>query len=98
MRADSPDVMIAKRLLDQAKLHGFAFHRIAADEDAPLIGKRVGSDWVDIIHIAGFSRDCLAMRQRTSSLILLRSALVQRRVQGSALDVLHEVLTWEPPP
>jgi hypothetical protein len=41
---DSPDVVIAKRLLNRAKLRGFAFHRIAPHEDAPLVGKRVGSD------------------------------------------------------
>jgi len=51
------------------------------------VGNRVSGDWVDIIHIEGFSRDCLALRQRTSSLILPGSELVQRRVEGSALDV-----------
>jgi len=60
---DSPDVVIAKRLLDHAKLQGFTFHRTAPDQDAPLIGKRAGSNWIDIIHIAGFSRDCLAIPQ-----------------------------------
>ncbi len=98
MGVDSPDVVIAKRLLDQAKLRGFAFRRTAPGEDGPLEGHRVSGGWVDIIHIAGFSRDCSALRQRTSSLILPRGALVERRVEGSALDVLNEVLTWEPPP
>ncbi|MGH3753847.1 MAG: hypothetical protein ACRDRP_14335 [Pseudonocardiaceae bacterium] len=98
MGVDSPDVVIAKGLLDQARLRGFAFWRIAPGEDAPLVGRRVGADWVDVLHLAGFSRDCLALRQRTSALILLGGALVQRRVEGSAIDVLHEVLTWEPPP
>ncbi|MGH3753786.1 MAG: hypothetical protein ACRDRP_14020 [Pseudonocardiaceae bacterium] len=91
---DSPDVVIAKGLLDQAKLGGFAFRRTAPGEDGPLVGHRAGGDWVDVLHIAGFSRDCLAVRQRTSSLILPGGALVQRRVEGSAI----EVLTWEPPP
>ncbi len=98
MGVDSPDVVIAKRLLDHAKLRGFAFQRAAPGEDGPLVGKRVNGGWVDIIHIAGFSRDCLAMRQRTSSLILPGNGLVERQVEGSALDVLNEVLTWEPPP
>ncbi len=98
MGVDSPDVVIAKRLLDQAKLCGFAFRRTAPGEDGPLVGHRVNGDWVDIIEIAGFSRDCLAVRQRTSSLIVPGSALVDRRVEGSAIDVLNEVLTWEPPP
>jgi hypothetical protein len=92
---DSPDVVIAKRLLDHAKLRGFEFQRIAPGEDGPLVGNRASDDWVDIIHIEGFSRDCLALRQRTSSLIVPGDALVQRRVDGSALDVLNEVLTWE---
>ena len=98
MEVDSPDVVIAKRLLDHAKLRGFAFWRAAPGEDGPLVGHRVGDDRLDIIHIAGFSGDCLAVRQRTSSLILPGGALVERRVEGSALDVLNEVLTWEPPP
>jgi hypothetical protein len=92
---DSPDVVIAKRLIDHAKLRGFEFQRITPGEDGPLVGNRVSGAWVDIIHIEGFSRDCLALRQRASSLIVPGNALVQRRVDGSALDVLNEVLTWE---
>lgn len=93
---DSPDVAVAKRLLDQAKRSGFAFQRAALGVDAPLVGYRVSDDWLDLIHLEGFSRDCLAWRQRTSSLIVSADALVQRRVQGSALEVLSEVLTWQP--
>lgn len=96
--ADSPEVVIAKRLLDHAKRAGFTFQRAALGVDGPLVGHRVGDDWMDLIHIEGFSRDCLAWRQRTSALIVSADALVRRRVQGSALDVLHEVLTWEPRP
>lgn len=95
MGDDSPDVVLAKRLLDYAKLRGFEFQRIAPGEDGPLVGNRVSGDWVDIIHIEGFSRDCLALRQQTSPPIVPGDALVQRRVDGSALDVLNEVLTWE---
>lgn len=98
MGDDSPDVVIAKRLLDHAKLRGFEFQRIAPGEDGPLVGNRVNGDCVDIIHIEGFSRDCLALRQRISSLIVPADALVQRRAEGSALDVLNEVLTWETGP
>ena len=98
MGVDSPDVVIAKRLLDHAKLRGFEFRRAAPGEDGPLVGQRMGGDWVDIVHIAGFSRNCVAVRQRTSSLILPGGALVERRVDGNALHVLNEVLTWEPPP
>lgn len=50
MEADSPDVVIAKQLLDHAKRDGFTFQ------------------------------------------------LMQRRVEGSALDVLQDVLTWQPEP
>jgi hypothetical protein len=98
MGMDSPDVVIAKRLIDDAKSRGFAFRRTRPGEDAPLVGKRVGSSWVDVIHIAGFGRDCLAVRQRTSSLILPGGGLMERQVEGSAVEVLNEVLTWEPPP
>lgn len=98
MGVDSPDVVIAKRLLDHAKLRGFAFRRAAPGEDGPLVGQRMSGDWVDIVHIAGFSRGCVAVRQRTSSLIVPEGALVERRVEGSALNVLNQILTWEPPP
>jgi hypothetical protein len=94
MGVDSPDLVLAKQLLDQTKLRGFVFRRLAPGEDAPLRGHRVSGDRVDIIHIAGFSRDCFAMRQRTSPLIIPESELVERRVEGSALDVLNEVLSW----
>jgi hypothetical protein len=96
MGVDSQDVVIAKRLLDQLKLHGFQFERIAPGEDGPLIGNRVTGNCVDMIHIEGFSRDCFAWRQRSSSLIFPGGGLVERRTDGSALDVLNEVLTWEP--
>lgn len=94
MEVDSPDLVLAKQLLDQTKLCGFVFRRLAPDEDAPLVGHRINGDRVDIIHIAGFSRDCFAVRQRTSPLIIPGNGLMERRVEGSALDVLHEVLTW----
>lgn len=95
MLTESPDLVMAMRLLDQAKLRGFEFWRIVPGEDGPLVGYRVSGTCVDIIHIAGFSRDCLAMRQRTSSLIVAGNGLVERRVEGSALDVLNEALTWQ---
>ncbi len=94
--ADSPEVVTAKRLLDHAKRGGFTFQRAAQGADGPLVGHRVGDDWVDLIHLEGFSHDCFAWRQRASSLVVSADALVQRRVQGSVLDVLNEVLTWEP--
>jgi hypothetical protein len=96
--ADNSDVVIAKRLLDHAKWGGFTFHRAAPGPDGPLVGNRIGVDWVDWIHIKGFSHDCIAWRQRTSSLIVSADALVHRRVQGSALAVLNEVLTWDQRP
>jgi hypothetical protein len=80
---DSPEVVIAKRLLDHAKQSGFAFRRTSPGEDAPLVGHRVSGDWEDILHIAGFSRDCLAVRQRTSSLILPGGAVVDHRVRAA---------------
>lgn len=96
MGAESPDVVIAKRLLDQLKLVGFQFQRIAPGEDGPLVGNRVTGNCVDVIRLEGFSRGCGAWRERRSSLILPGGGLVERRVDGSALDVLTEVLSWEP--
>jgi hypothetical protein len=61
------------------------------------VGNRVTGDWVDAIHIEGFSSGCVAWRKRTSSLIVPGEGLVERRVHGSALDVLNEVLAWQLP-
>lgn len=76
MGTDTPDLAIAKRLLDELKVAGFQFHRVAPGEDGPLVGNRVSGDWVDLIHVEGFSRDCFAWRKRTSSLIVPGSALL----------------------
>ncbi len=95
--ADSQDGVIAKRLLNYARQGGFTFQRVAPGADGPLVGHRIGDGWADLIHIEGFSRDCFAWRKRTSSLVVPGSALVERQVEGSALDVLHEVLTWQQP-
>lgn len=95
MAADSPDLVIAMWLLDHLKLRGFQFHRAAPGVDGPLVGHRVSGDWEDTIHLAGFSRDCLAWRRRTCSLLVPGDALVEQRTHGSALTLLNEVLTWE---
>ncbi len=65
MSTDSPDLVIAKRLLDHLKLRGFQFQRTAPGADGPLVGNRVTGPWTDTIHIQGFSRDCYAWRKRT---------------------------------
>ncbi|MGH3811475.1 MAG: hypothetical protein ACRDUV_03320 [Pseudonocardiaceae bacterium] len=70
MSVDSPDLVIAKRLLDHLKRRGFQFQRVAPGEDGPLVGHRVSGAWEDTVHIQGFSRDCFAWRKRTSSLIV----------------------------
>jgi hypothetical protein len=46
--AESPDLLIAKRLLDYLKLQGFEFHRVAPGEDGPLMGNRVSDNWLDL--------------------------------------------------
>ncbi len=94
MQTDSPDLVIAKRLLDYLKALGFQFQRAGPGEDGPLVGHRVSDDWLDLVHIEGFSHDCFAWRKRTSSLIVPGSGLVERRANGSALNVLNEVLMW----
>ncbi|MGB6163637.1 MAG: hypothetical protein WCF33_01880 [Pseudonocardiaceae bacterium] len=84
-----------KQLLDHARLCGFTFQRTAPGVDAPLVGHRVSDDWIDLIYIEGFSRDCSAWREWTFSLIVSQDELgqCQRRVEGSAVHVLNEVLT-----
>jgi hypothetical protein len=95
MTADGRDVAAAKLLLDILKLRGFQFRRVAPGEDGPVVGDRVTDDWVDLIHIEGFSRDCFAWRKRTSSLIVPGDGLVEHRANGDALTVLNEALSWE---
>ena len=81
--ADSPDLALAKRLLDDVKRRGFQLRRAAPGEDGPLVGHRVSGDCVDLIHIEGFSRDCFAWRKRTSSLIVPGAGLVERQVMAA---------------
>lgn len=96
MRTDSPDLVIAMRLLDSLKLCGFEFLRSGPGEDGPLIGHRINGDHVDLVLIEGFSRDCFAWRQRITSLIIPGSGQVERQIGGSAIEVMNDVLTWEP--
>jgi hypothetical protein len=56
----------------------------------------VSREWVDMIHIEGFSRNCLAWRKRILSLIVPGGGLVERRARSDALSVLNDVLSWEP--
>lgn len=83
------------RLLDGAKLRGFQFRRTAPGPDGPLLGIRHGGDWTDTIHLGGFSRDCYAVRERSTPLVVPGDVLVERRVTGDALNVLNMVLTWD---
>ncbi|MFN2497084.1 MAG: hypothetical protein ABR608_14445 [Pseudonocardiaceae bacterium] len=95
MASDSPDLVIAKRLLDYAKAQGFWFQRVAEGPDGALLGTRHTGDWADTLYLSGFSRDCYAMRERKTSLVVPGGALVERRAIGDALNVLNTVLTWE---
>lgn len=94
MTADSPDLVIAKRLLDHVKAQGFRFQRVAGGPDAALLGTRHADEWTDIVYLDGFSRGCYALRERTTSLVVPGGTLVERRVTGGALNVLNSVLTW----
>jgi hypothetical protein len=92
---DSPEVAAAKRLLDDAKDRGFAFERTGPGADAPLLGVRETTDWVDEIILAGFWQpdSCCAIRHHRSPLVVISDALpVAVRVSGDALTVLHTVL------
>ena len=95
MGADSPDLVIAKRLLDHAKARGFQFQRVAEGPDGALLGTRRTGEWADTLYLNGFSRDCYALRERTTSLVVPGHALVELRATGDALNVLNTVLTWE---
>lgn len=95
METDSPDLVIAKRLLDHVKAQGFQFQRVAEGPDGALLGIRRTHDWTDTLFIDGFTRGCYAMRERTTSLVVPGSALVEHRTSGGALTVLHTVLAWE---
>lgn len=93
--ADSPDLVIAKRLLDHAKARGFQFRRLAEGPDGALLGLRHTEHWVDTVYLSGFSRDCYAIREHTTSLLVPDGTLVERRATGDALNVLNAVLTWQ---
>ncbi len=95
MTIDSPDLVIAKRLLDHVKAQGFQFQRVAQGPDGVLLGTRRTDEWTDTVYLDGFSRGCYALRERKTSLVIPGSALVERRATGDALNVLNTVLTWE---
>jgi hypothetical protein len=63
MATDSPDLVIAKRLLDHVKDQGFQFQRIAGPDGA-LVGTRDTDEWTDTVYLDGFSRGCYALRER----------------------------------
>jgi hypothetical protein len=97
MRAESPDLAAAKRLLDAAKRGGFCFQRVAPGPDGPLWGVRETLEWQDTLYLAGFSQACTATRARRSSLIIPGGPLVIQKVGGDALSVLHTVVCeWAP--
>ena len=58
-------------------------------------GHRDAGGWVDTLQLRGFSRDCCGWRRRKTSLMVADEVLIERRVDGSALTVLREVLSWE---
>ncbi|MGH3928967.1 MAG: hypothetical protein ACRDTF_03205 [Pseudonocardiaceae bacterium] len=92
---ESPDLVIAMRLLDLAKLRGFEFRRVANGPDGALLGTRHTGDWTDTLYLDGFSRDCYALRERTTSLVVPGDALIEHRATGDALNVLNTALTWD---
>lgn len=94
---DSPDLVAAKRLLDDAKARGFGFQRTGQGPDAPLLGVRESAEWVDEIVLAGFwePESCMAVRRRRCSLLVPGGLPVAYRVSGDALTVLHTVCEWE---
>lgn len=92
--AESPDLVIAKLLLDHVKAQGFQFQRVAMGPDGALLGTLHTVEWTDTVYLDGFSRDCYALRLRNTSLVVPGGALVDLRAEGDALNVLNAVLTW----
>lgn len=97
MTAESPDLVVAKRLLDAAKRGGFRFQRVAPGLDGPLWGVRETLEWRDTIYLAGFGQACTATRARKSSLVIPGGPLVTEQIGGDAISVLHTVVCdWNP--
>lgn len=94
MATDSPDLVIAKRLLDLVKAEGFQFQRVAEGPDGALLGIRQTDEGTDTLYLEGFSQGCYAMRERKASLVVPGHVPVECRATGSALNVLNSVLTW----
>lgn len=92
MSIDSPELLAAKRLLDAAKVAGFAFCRIAPGEDGPLVGRRDTLGYQDEIYLGGFGDSCSALRRRRWSLVVPGGLPIIERINGDALTVLHTVL------
>lgn len=94
--AEGPELTAAKRLLDLAKNHGFAFQRVAPGPDGPLFARRDTLEHHDEIYLGGFHDSCHAIRARKSSLIVPGGLPITARVTGDALTVLHTVVSdWD---
>ncbi|MGA9310851.1 MAG: hypothetical protein WBV74_10825 [Pseudonocardiaceae bacterium] len=94
--AEGPELTAAKRLLDLAKNHGFAFQRVAPGPDGPLFARRDTLEHHDEIYLGGFHDSCYAIRARKSSLIVPGGLPITARVTGDALTVLHTVVSdWD---
>lgn len=73
---DSPDVVIAKRLLDHTKLGDFVFRRAAPGEDGPLVGHQSGL--LPVISRSEFHSRLPFFLSASSMLIPSRFAIAQR--------------------
>lgn len=93
MTPDSPDLVVAKQLLDEVRAQGFQFRRVGGPDGA-LLGTRHTGEWTELVYLDGFGRNCYAMRERKTSLVVPDGALFESRVDGDALNVLNTVLTW----
>jgi hypothetical protein len=95
--AGDSELRAAKRLLDLAKSHGFAFQRVAPGPDGPLFARRETTGYRDEIYLGGFNDSCHATRVRKSSFIVPGGLPITARVTGDALTVLHTVVADWPP-
>lgn len=93
--AVAPDLAAAMFLVDQLKAAGWRLERIAPGEDAPLVGKREGVDYVGWLWLDGFYRRCTARRFKRYSLVVPGGMPCTDHFSGDAITVLLKAAEWD---
>jgi len=87
---ENPAAAAVERLLDLAQQGGFSF--TPAGEDGALWGERTGPGWLDVVFISA-SGPCNAVRSRRGHRAPDEPLFITR-ITGTALTVLHTVISW----